>query len=148
MRTTIMLELRPDDAEPYLREAAEEAAKLGAWVDYLTRKCGNLPCGFDVLDERKKEWRMKFLRAKRIVEAFGVEYEQTSEEETMTVDYPTVGTKYKIVNLGPPLGRVRMGSGGSPDFKHPYPSYRSGVHAEACRQAALRVVRRWRETIA
>ena len=38
---TITLEIRPDDAEPILREAAREEARYGALVDDRTRKTGN-----------------------------------------------------------------------------------------------------------
>jgi hypothetical protein len=74
---------------------------------------------WDRLAEEKKEWLARFLAAKRIVEAFGVEYEPTSEAETMTVHFPMKSQKY-----------------------------RHGIHAEACRQAAKRVVRTWRATAA
>jgi len=38
--------------------------------------------------------------------------------------------------------------GSEPDYAHPLPEYRRAVHAEACFQAAHRVVDRWRAMIA
>ena len=82
-----------------------------------------------------------------MVEAFGVEYEPTSQDETLTVDYRYVGGTTKVKNF-PGIGPVGWSTGSKPDYDHPYPSYRGEVHSEACRQAADRVVRRWRETLA
>lgn len=138
MRKQITLALRADDAEAYLRQAAEDAAKFGAWVDYIGPRTWHGPRWGDRA-AAKKEWQALFLKAKRIVEAFGVEYEQTSEEETLTVDFPHVGGKTKVVG-----GLLRVTTGSAPDYKDPRPAYRRGVHEEACRQAADRVVRRWR----
>lgn len=148
MTTKINLTLQADDAEPFLRESAKAAAKFGAWCDHIgSRTCGRPSWGDMSLVDAKKEWMAKFLRAKRIVESFGVDYEQTSEEKTLTVGYRYVGGKTKIVDLGPGLGKVRMNSGSQPDYKNPYPEYRRAVHEEACRQAADRVVRRWRAAL-
>jgi len=148
MAKTITLDLRPEDAAPILREAAEEAAKYGAWCDYIDRRTGNCPREYgESLDDARKRWMTKFLRAKRVVEAFGVEYEPTSEEETMTVDHPWVGGKTKVLKI-PGIGPIGMRSGSKPDFSKPFPSYRREVHAEACRQAAKRVVRAWRAALA
>src|ERR1035437_9101297 len=101
MANKVTLTLLADDAEPFLLQAAEEAAKFGAWCDYITAKTYNAPnWGNMELADRKKEWREKFLRAKRIVESFGVDYEQTTEAETLTVNYDYVGGKTKVVKLG------------------------------------------------
>lgn len=142
--TTINLALRATDAEPILREAARDAAKYSAYLDCITRQTGNSPkSSGESLADARKDWQAKFLRAKRIVEAFGVEYEQTSEQETMTVDYPFVGGKTKVMDIaGVKFG---MRSGSRPDYANPYPYYWSGVHAEACRHAAARTVRKWME---
>jgi len=143
----VSLTLPARDAEPWLRQAAEDAAKLSAWCDHLTRKTLHAPSWGGVsLEDAKKDWRARFVRAKRIVESFGVEYQQTSEAETLTVDYPHVGGKTRIMRV-PGIGPVGWRSGAEPDYKHPQPCYRGGVHAEACRQAADRVVRAWRATL-
>jgi len=137
----ITLELRPEDAEPILREAAEDAAKFGAWCDYLTPRTWNAPYRVD--DDERKRWHGKFVRAKRIVEAFGLEHEATSEGETLTIDYPMKNEKRKRRVIAGLLAFTEV-SGGEVDYKRPQPSYRRHIHAEACRQAADRVVRRWR----
>lgn len=139
MTKAITITVRMDDVEPVLREAARDAAMYGALCDYMTKRTGNRPTGYgELLEDARKRWQAKFLRAKRIVEAFGVEYEPTSEQETLTVDFPWVGGKRKLVaNLFYEV------SGQTQDFKRPFPSYRREVHQEACRQAADRVVRRW-----
>lgn len=141
---TITLELRPEDAEPILRQAADDAAKYSALCDHITSKTWNAP-GPHPLADAKKEWLARFLKAKRIVEAFGVEYEQTSEPETLTVHYDYIGGKRTIMNL-PTIGPVGVTRGSVPDYKNPRPAYASW-HSEACRHAAERVVRRWRELI-
>jgi hypothetical protein len=143
MAKQIMLLLRPDDAEPILREAAEMAAKFSAWCDYMTdRVWSNPKASNETTAAAKVRWQKKFLRAKRIVEAFGVEYEQTTEAEAMTIEYRYIGEKRKSIG-----GLMTYTSGGKPDYKNPEPAYRREVHAEACRQAADRVVRRWLATI-
>lgn len=143
MAKTITLELRPEDAEPILRQAADDAAKFGAWVDYIDRRTYDSPKGRgETLEEAKKRWRGKFLAAKRIVEAFGVDYEPTSEEEALGVYFHYVGGSRKLKKIGGIAFNVVTGS--RPDFSNPHPQYRKEIHAEACRQAADRVVRRWR----
>lgn len=142
---TITLELKPDDAEPILRQAAFEAAKYSALCDYVTKRTYNSPWrSGQTFEETRKRWDELFRKAKRMVEAFGVEYQQTSEEETLTVAFDTAGGTTKVVDLGGAVGKVGWRSGGELDFKHPKPSYRGGVHEEACRQAAERTVRTWR----
>lgn len=142
----ITLTMQPDDAEPILRQAAEDAAKYGAWVDHMTKGTGNLPCPFRLLEDRRKEWRAAFLRAKRIVESFGVEYEMTSEAETLSIAFHFTGGTRRLHDLGS-LGKVAIVSGSKVDYSRPYPTYAGAVHAEACRQAASRVVRRWRASL-
>jgi hypothetical protein len=137
----ITLELRAADAEPILREAAEHAAMYGAWCDHFTRRTVNAPFGSDNFDDRKRLWQERFLRAKRIVAAFGIEYEQTSEEETLTVYVPDKVLKSHIVKAGGIAFRHIDKS--VPDPKNAQPAYRKEVHREACRAAADRVVRRW-----
>ncbi|HZP68392.1 MAG TPA: hypothetical protein VFB29_00495 [Pseudolabrys sp.] len=146
--TKVTITLPADDAEPFLRRAAEDAAKFGAWCDYLGPKTRLAPSwgGLDYR-EAKAEWRERFLKAKRIVEAFGIEYEPTSEAETMTVDFDVIGGKVRLTPHIPGVGRVGIRSGATLDYKHPRPAYRRAVHEEACRQAAIRVVRRWRAMI-
>lgn len=143
MPNTVTITMLCADAEPFLRTAAEEAAKFGAWIDHITLKTYHAPSrGSLSLADSKVEWRRQFLRAKRIVESFGVEYELTSEEETLTVYIPSKNEKRKRVMVaGMAFTEV---SGGEPDYKNPQSSYRGAVHSEACRQAADRVVRRWK----
>jgi hypothetical protein len=141
---TITLQIRQDDAEPILRQAAMDAAKFGAWLDYITRKTVNQPSAWgNTFEDRRKEWQEHFLKAKRMVEAFGLEVEPTSEGETLEVYIPMKNEKRKLkVIAGLAFNEV---SGGEPDYAHPLPSWRRSVHEEACRQAADRVVRRWRD---
>lgn len=136
----ITLTFEASDIEPILRRAATDAARYSAYVDYFTKRTGNLPLAFS--EKNRAEWRAQFLRAKRIVEAFGVEYEQTSEAETLTVGYPWVGGKTRRGELG-----FNITTGSVQDFKNPFPSYRREVHSQACYAAAERVVRRWWETL-
>ena len=149
MNKTITLELRPEDAEPILRKAAQDAAKWGALLDYATRKTGNLrDRGYgESYEDARKRWQQSFIKAKRMVEAFGVEYEQTSEAEALTVDYRLVGGKVKVLNLSGSVGKVGVRTGGEFDYKHPYPAFRGEVHSQACYAAADRVVRKWRALI-
>lgn len=130
---TIRLELSIGDAEPILRQHAELAAMYSGLLDYITRRTGNDPRHTgESLDEARERWRKVFLRCKRVVELFGVEFSPTSEAEALTVDHP-----YK---------RRKDGTH-EHDLKNPFPSYRRAVHAEACRQAADRTVRAWRAVL-
>lgn len=141
MRKQIALSLRVDDAEPILRQAAYDAAKFGAWCDYFDRRTVMRPQSSEPIEVAKKNWLAAFLSAKRIVEAFGVEYEPTSEEETLGVYIPIKVVKSHTVKIaGFAFEHVDKSV---PDPKNARPQYKSGVHAEACRQAADRVVRRW-----
>lgn len=89
MNTKVSLTLLADDAAPILYNAAEMAARYGALCDYITIRTYDSPGrNGPSLADSKKEWLAKFLSAKRIVESFGVEYEPTSEGETMTVHIP------------------------------------------------------------
>jgi hypothetical protein len=147
---TITLQLGADDAEPFLRDAAFEAAKFSALLDHITRRTHDAP-GYryrdpDWYSRARREWQARFLRAKRIVEAFGVEYEQTSEPETLTIVFPQIGGERKIAKIGG--FRVIKVSGQVDDENNPIPAYRREVHTHACHAAAARVVRRWREVIA
>lgn len=133
----ITLTILADDAKPILWQAAFEAAKFGAWTDYFASHVGNLPSGMD-----RKTWQGRFLKAKRMVEVFGVEYEPTSEAETLTVDYPWEGGTREFV-----AGVGYVTSGQTQNLNLPYPSYRREVHTKACEAAADRVVRRWRASL-
>lgn len=144
MSKTITLALRAEDAEPILRHAAKEAAEFGALLDYATRKTtGIRHRGMgESYDDARRRWHQRFAKAKRMVEAFGVEYEPTSEGEALTVDYRYVGGKTKVKNI-PGIGPVGWTTGSQPDYDNPYPAFRGEIHTEACRAAADRVVRRW-----
>jgi hypothetical protein len=143
---TITLQLRPDDAEPLLAAAARDAAQFGAWCDYIDQRTVNAPgSGWQNLAADKKKWLAEFLRAKRIVEAFGVEYEPVSEAETLTVYIPMKNEKRKLIDVAG--FKYTRCTGGEPDYKHPQPSYRRGIHGEACGHAAARVVARWRKLL-
>lgn len=144
----IALTLHADDVESFLRQAADDAARYSALVDHMTPRTYQSPWRSGVpFEAQHKEWNARFLRAKRIVEAFGVEYEMTSEAETLTVHIPMKGQKRKMHTVAG-LARFATLSGGVPDLKHPLPCYFGGVHAEACRQAADRTVRKWRAMLA
>lgn len=140
---TVTVTLRADDAEPIVWQAAYDAAKYGACLDYVTRRTRNSPGGLDY-DANRVRWHAAFVRAKRLLAAFGLDPEPTSEEETLTVSYDHVGGKRKRVIVGGLLQYYRI-EGGGPDYKHPQPAYRGEVHSMACRAAADRVVRRWKE---
>lgn len=136
------LKLRVEDAEPILREAAREAALYGGWLDHITSRTFGSPAGsLETHDDARKRWTLKFLQSKRLVEAFGVEIEPTSEEETLTATPTYEGGKRRSV------GMFTVVTGQTPNFKKMKPQYRREVHAEACRQAADRVVRRWHESM-
>jgi hypothetical protein len=132
--STVNLTLRVEDAEPILWKAAYEAALYGARVDYVPRNCYDSPFSSfsKSYDECKREANEHFLRAKRIVEAFGVGHEPTSEAETLTIAFP------------PKKG---TGSTYVPNHKRPTPDYRGAVHVEACKAAADRVIRSWKQTL-
>lgn len=145
---TISLEMRPDDAEPILRENAELAARYGAFCDYITsERVANRPNSTPIAEARK-DWLTRFLRAKRIVESFGVDYEMTTEGETLTVYAPTKVLKSRLVTIAGLTFRHVEKSEPDLNPKNWSPEYRRDVHAEACRQAAKRVVRKWRESLA
>lgn len=149
MAKTVTLTLRADDAEPILREAAKDAAKFGAWCDYITKRTVNSPArneNSSNLVDIKRAWQTKFLTAKRVVESFGVEYEPTSEQETLGVYIPIKVLKSHAVNLGG-LARLRHIDESEPDPANARPEYQPMIHSEACKQAAERVVRKWRETL-
>lgn len=143
----INIMLRADDAEPILRVAAFDAARYGSLCDYITAKTYGAPWSLSGQSsaEQKAGWNARFLKAKRMVEAFGVEYEMVSEAETLTVHIPMKNQKRKPrVIAGMTFNEV---TGGEPDYKNPQPEYRRGVHEDACKAAADRVVRAWRELI-
>lgn len=129
----ITLQVLPDDIEHVLRTEAYNAAKYSAFVDYFGPRTYEAPTiQGETIADAKVRWQAWFLRAKRIVEAFGVEVELTSEQETMTVYTPPK----------PGTGRTWV-----PDDKNRVPAYRREVHSQACHAAASRVVRRWREAL-
>lgn len=144
---TINLTLRADDAEPILRTAAFDAARYGSWCDYITGKTYSAPFSTSgkTTAAQKADWHLRFLKAKRMVEAFGVEYQMVSEAETLTVHIPMKNQKHKPRNIAGM--RFLEVVGGEPDYANPQPCFRGGVHEDACKAAADRVVRAWRELI-
>lgn len=145
---TITLELRVEDAESILMKAARDAAEFGALLDHVNRKTGNVRhrgTG-ESYDDARKRWHQRFVTAKRMVEAFGLDYEPTSEAEALTVDYRYIGGTTKIHKVHG-IGSFGVTSGSQPDYDHPYPSMRGEIFTEACRYAAKRVVSRWREAL-
>ena len=144
---TVTITLRVEDVESWLRQNAGEAAKYGALCDYITRRTYNVRYrGYgESLDDSKQRWQRLFLKSKRIVESFGVEYEPTSEQETLGVHIPMKNEKRKTrVVAGMAFCEV---SGGEPDYKNAMPEYRGEVHSQACHAAADRVVRKWRASL-
>lgn len=139
----ITIELRQDDAEPILREAARKAALNGGRWLYITRKTCGAPTTSAGFDADSEGWHREYLAAERMVEAFGVEAEVTSEAETMTITFQMKNQKQTVVRV-PGIGPVAWRSGGEMDYKRPLPSYRGGIHQSAAEAAADRVVRRWR----
>lgn len=147
MSKTIMLALRAEDAEPILRKAARDAAKWGGYCDHVNRKTINSPTLHgERFEDAQKRWRDLFLSAKRTVEAFGIEYEPTTEPETLRPYIHFVGGTRKVKNI-PGIGPVGWRTGSKPDYKHPGVQLAGEVHGEACTAAAERVVRRWLATI-
>lgn len=142
MKVTVTIPI--EAAEKMLREAAKAAALYGALVDHMTRKTSNRP-GPQSFDEARKQWAREFLRAKKIVECFGLEYEPTSEAEALTVTYGTKPVKDRRGRQETVLGIFRRVEA---DYSQILPCYRREVHEHACDAAADRVVRRWREQIA
>jgi hypothetical protein len=130
----VTITLHVDDAEVMLREAAYEAAKFGALCDYATRRTSSTPRKFkESLEDAMARWRERFIRGKRVVEAFGLEYERTSEEETMTM---RAALKQVYAN-GIAYERGLTASA----YKKPKQEYRGSIHDEASKQAAERVVK-------
>lgn len=125
---TVTITIGIADSVPIVREAAFQAARCGALLDHVTRKTHESPASAGAYDSYREQWREKFLRHKRICEAFGVEHETTSEQETLTVTFAYLP------------GRVAK-----QDFSKPYPTYWRDVHIQACHAAAERVVRKFLE---
>lgn len=94
---TITLDRR--DAERILLEAATEAAKWGGYLDHVTRK--TILRAFGTYDTHRPLWRERFVAAKRVVEAFGVEVEPISEAEMIgRHEHPKPGTGTTYVPSG------------------------------------------------
>lgn len=146
MKKTVTIELPVEEAESILRSHAGIAARFGAYLDYITRRTYQMPGPeYTAFDDRRKIWNEKYLGSLRVVRAFGIEPERTSEEETLTVHIPMKNEKRKLrVIAGMQFNEV---SGGEPDYKHPIPEHRVRVHLEACIAAAERTVRKWKETL-
>lgn len=141
----ISLRLAADDAEPILRISAELTALYSALLDYTTRRTGNCPNvgSGRTHAQARAEWQDKFLRNKRVVESFGVEFSPISEQEALTVAHPFLraGAKH-------PTEPRRVGATeGVADLTKPYPTWRRDVARDACLHAADRTVRAWRATL-
>jgi len=133
----VTITLHVDDAEALLREAAYEAAKFGALCDYATRRTSTVPRKFkESLDHAMARWRKRFIRGKRVVEAFGLKYERTSEEETMTM--------HAALKLGYASGIADKRGLPASAYQKPRQQYRGSIHDE---QAAERVVKMWRSKL-
>lgn len=141
--STVTLSLRVEDAKPILRKAAYEAALYGGHADHIPRRSWGRPGPTgETFDDFRKRCAGRFVEAKRIVEAFGVEVELTTEPEAMTIHYPhRKGGKYKKHNVAGFVMRERIG--GETDWSKPEPMYRSEVHRYASEAAADRVIRAW-----
>jgi hypothetical protein len=142
MNCIVTITLRADDAEPLLRKAAYEAAKFGSWCDYITRRTYNPPSNPSTA---RAGWQESFLRAKRTVEGFGIQYEMVSEEETLSVHIPDKVLKSHLTTIAGMTFRHIDKSVLDP--KRMMPSYRGEVHSQACHAAADRVVRAWRQSL-
>lgn len=142
----ITLSLRAEDAEPILRKEAYDAAKYGSMVDHIPRKCWNHPKGYGVdHDKQKAIWSERFLRSKRIVESFGIDYEPVSEAETITLRYEEIKrTKARRNIAGMTFREIETVGYNSKKFEA---HYISEYHSQACQAAADRAVRRWRESL-
>lgn len=144
MSSTVTVALQADDIEPWLRQAADDAARYSSLADHIGRATYHAPLGHgESYEDARARWQRAFLKARRIVQAFGVDYEPVSEEETLTITFDEIGGRTKVMRL-PGLGPVGWRTGGRPDYRHPRPCYRGGVHHAACNAAADRVIRRWR----
>jgi hypothetical protein len=144
MKITVTIPI--EEAERVLRDAAKSAALYGAYVDYITRRTGCPPAwgGPKTFEDARKQWQARFLKAKATVECFGVEYEPTSEPETLTIGFenkPVRDKRGRQVVIAGLFRRVES------DYTKPIPEYRRHVHECACSAAADRVVRRWRENL-
>lgn len=115
----VQISLRKEDAAYVLHGAAFDAAKYGALCDYMASNVSDIPSDALMLGaslvEVKKEWTGRFLRAKRITEAFGVDYAPVTEDATVS-----------------PLSKP------APGMK-PRRCYREREHLAACEAAATRV---------
>lgn len=146
-KQTITLTLDLDAAEKILREAAQWAAFYSSCLDFITRKTYNTPQRTgETLEAARERWHTFFVKHKRMVEAFGVEFSPVSEAETITIGYPyTKGGKRERVKVaGIAFDRV---TGAVRDYKRPVPEFRRAVHGDACHAAADRTVRAWRQSL-
>ncbi len=142
----VTLELRVEDAEPILRKDAYEAAKYSAWLDHITKRTVSSPCSTSRdFDADRKDWNLKFLSNKRLVESFGIDYEILSEQEVLGVYIPEKVLKSRIVKLAG--FSIREVQKSEPDPANAQPRYQSSICLEACKQAADRVVRNWQATL-
>lgn len=142
----VTVKLPIDYAEKVLRDAAYKAAYFGSLLDYMTRRTKQRPGPGYTLDEGRIAWKEGYLSAKRVVQAFGVEYEPVSEQETLTVTYEYKGGKTKRVMIAGLL-KFNHTEGGRLDYDNPIPCYRGEVHREACEHAAASVVKSWKGMI-
>lgn len=144
MAKTVTLTLQIPDARPILHHAAYDAAYFSALVDYVTTKTANRPGGFaNSLADAKVEWNRKFLRARRVVNSFGMDYERIPEEEVINPKgyVPYEGGTRKLEKVGG-VSFVRV-EGSKPNYKKAGPMFRGEAFRAACKVSAERVVTLW-----
>lgn len=142
---SIHLTLRVEDAEPILRQAAFDAAKFGGYLDNVPRRIWNSPARGSKYEESRAEWRGKYLAAKRIVEAFGVEVE-LADGDFVGTHYPhTKGGKREILDVGGL--KFAMMKGAKTDHSRPEKQWLGVRFQEAAEAAQGRAVAKWRELV-
>jgi hypothetical protein len=129
--TTVTANFQLEDAERLLSYWAARAAEYSAYLDYGTRKTWNLPIIGRSYDDARADWNVEFLRAKRMVEAFGAVVQYVSKEETI-VFHQDMRPKCAGSSVVEPFG--------------PYvvPHLVRGYLKDGCAAAARRCVAQWR----
>jgi hypothetical protein len=138
--TIITANFQLEDAEGLLLHWAARAAEYSAYLDYGTRKTWNLPTVGRSYDDARADWNVEFLRAKRMVEAFGAVVQYVSKEEAITY-HQAYRVKRRVVAMGTAFNEV--------ESYGPYvvPHLVRGYLKDACAAAARRCVAQWRSSI-